>query len=104
MENIGEKLYDARKRCGLTQAELAERINVTPKSISAIERGTHLPKLTTLIQLCAELGVELRVVNTEDRPIPHQLAEIVAQLTEIEIELLTSIAHSVHDIFHKGEE
>lgn len=46
----------------LTQAVLADRIDVDTKFISLIERGERLPSLGTLFKISAVLGVPLSVL------------------------------------------
>ncbi len=57
----GALLRDARRRCGLTQAELARRAGVTQSVISAYESGAGQPSLPTLTRLVAATGLELAV-------------------------------------------
>lgn len=49
-----------RKRRGLTQAELAERIGRLPNAVSELERGRSLPTLDTLRRLAVALHVPMR--------------------------------------------
>lgn len=56
---LGSKVRAARKRAGLSQDELGERIGKTPESVSNIERGRHLPMLDTLASLAKALEVPL---------------------------------------------
>lgn len=51
---VGGRLSAYRKRANLTQAELAEKINYSDKSVSKWERGEGLPDLVVLCKL-AEL-------------------------------------------------
>ncbi len=39
-----EKLYKLRKKAGLTQAELAEKLNVSRQAVSKWETGSVLPE------------------------------------------------------------
>lgn len=48
---LAEKLTAYRKRAGLTQAELAEKLNYSDKSISKWERGDGMPDLLVLCRL-----------------------------------------------------
>ena len=57
----GALLRDARRRSGLTQAELARRAGVTQSVISAYESGARQPSLPTLARLVAATGLELAV-------------------------------------------
>lgn len=55
-EVFGANLRAARKRAGLTQQELADRINLTRTSVTNIERGTQRIALHQLFDLAAALG------------------------------------------------
>jgi hypothetical protein len=57
----GALLRDARRRSGLTQAELARRAGVTQSVISAYESGARQPSLPTLARLVAATGLELAI-------------------------------------------
>ncbi|ACY18930.1 helix-turn-helix domain-containing protein [Haliangium ochraceum] len=56
-ESIGNAARVARRRLKLTQADVAERIEVSEEFYARLERGNALPSLTTL----ARLSVVLRV-------------------------------------------
>lgn len=49
-----------RRKAGLTQAELAARIERTAEAISNVERGKSIPTLETLIAIAAALNVPMR--------------------------------------------
>ena len=51
---LGANIVMYRKRSGLTQAKLAERLNYSDKAVSKWERGESMPDVLTLVQL-AEL-------------------------------------------------
>jgi transcriptional regulator with XRE-family HTH domain len=54
-------LREARRRAGLTQAELAERSGTSQATISAYESGAKHPSVETLSRLLAETGSRLVV-------------------------------------------
>ena len=54
---LNEKLFRCRKRCGLSQEELAERLGVSRQAVSKWELGTALPELDKLRLLAKEFGV-----------------------------------------------
>lgn len=60
----GRFLGEARKRHGLTQAELAERVGMTQANISRIERGKVSPSLRTLDRLLGAIGETLTIGAT----------------------------------------
>ena len=45
---IGKTIAEARKRAGLTQEQLAEKIGVTPQAVSKWESGHNIPDLDNL--------------------------------------------------------
>jgi transcriptional regulator with XRE-family HTH domain len=55
----GTLVREARKRHGLTQAQLAARARTSQAAISRIERGLVSPSVATLAQLLDLLGEEL---------------------------------------------
>ena len=54
--NLGENLKEARKAAGVTQKELAERLQVYQKDISRWENGELTPNALTLAKICKELN------------------------------------------------
>lgn len=61
--NPGAELRDARRRSGLTQAELADRTSTSQATISAYESGAKQPSVDTLSRLLAAVGARLTVVR-----------------------------------------
>ena len=57
IEFLGEKLLNARKEKGLSQEELADKINVSRKSIHLWESGKILSELENIINLCNVLDI-----------------------------------------------
>jgi transcriptional regulator with XRE-family HTH domain len=55
-----ELVREARKRAGLTQAELAARVGTTQSAIARLERGTSLT-LERVIRLVRACGYDLQV-------------------------------------------
>lgn len=56
---IGERIRELRKQQGLTQAELASRLNIPYQSIGQWERGIRNPKPDTIARIAAALNVGL---------------------------------------------
>jgi len=54
---LSEKIYYCRKRSGLSQEELAERLGVSRQSVSKWETGAALPEIDKLASLAAVFGV-----------------------------------------------
>lgn len=63
---LHEKLYQLRKEKGLTQAELAERLEVSRQSVSNWEVGTTTPSTKRLRDLSQLYDVPLDYLMNED--------------------------------------
>lgn len=60
------RLKVARTRMDLSQQELADEVNVTRQTISAIERGDYNPTIQLCINICKALGVTLNDLFWEE--------------------------------------
>lgn len=56
-KDFGKRVAALRKEKGLTQSELAEKLNISNKAISRWETGEGYPEITILPSLAKELGV-----------------------------------------------
>jgi putative transcriptional regulator len=56
-ERLANRLKERRTERGLTQAELAERVGVTRKTVNTVENGVFTPSATLAIKLSAALGL-----------------------------------------------
>ncbi len=58
-EKIGKLIAECRKNRKMTQAQLAERLGVTDKSVSKWENGVCLPDVSLYKDICQILGITL---------------------------------------------
>jgi uncharacterized protein YjbI with pentapeptide repeats len=56
---IGNKIAEARKKTNLSQAQLAERLFISPQAVGKWERGESMPDIITFTRLSEILGVDL---------------------------------------------
>lgn len=56
-------LIKLRKELGVSQEQLAELADVGSETVRSIEQGKRIPSLPTLICLCDQLGVELKLAK-----------------------------------------
>lgn len=54
--SIGENIRKARKAAGVSQKELAERLQVYQKDISRWENGERSPSIEVFAKICRELN------------------------------------------------
>ncbi len=69
---IAKNLTYYRKTAGFTQAELAEKINYSDKSVSKWESGNGVPDIYTLIQLAELYGVTIDTLLGDGAPVRVQ--------------------------------
>lgn len=53
----GRFIKECRKGKGLTQEQLAEKLNISCKTVSKWECGNGFPEISLMLPLCAELGI-----------------------------------------------
>lgn len=87
-ELIGIRLKRLRQRKKISQEILAEKIGISPKYVSSIERGQENPTLDVVIKLALALGVEIEEVFaiSEEESAPKKLQSLVDRLLKEEDE------------------
>lgn len=58
-KSIGNKIVDARKKMNLSQAELAQKVSISPQAVGKWERGESMPDISTLNRLAEIFEVDL---------------------------------------------
>ena len=58
-KKTGKFICENRKKCGLSQKELADKLSITDKAISKWERGISFPDISMLIPLSEVLEISL---------------------------------------------
>ena len=58
-EFVGKKIKQLRTNAGLSQAELSEKIGMTEKNLSNIERGLQYPALNSFLKLLDILDISV---------------------------------------------
>lgn len=85
-KTIGNKIAEARKKATISQAQLAERLFISPQAVGKWERGESMPDIITLNRLAEILGVDLNYFSenfksvTTETPSVEYLAEQPAEL------------------------
>jgi transcriptional regulator with XRE-family HTH domain len=81
---IGAAARAARMRLELTQADVAERIDVATEVYGRLERGGMLPSVQTLLKLCQELSISSDELLglTPHAPSPRSTTEAPAPPSE----------------------
>ena len=75
-EKIGGFLKELRKQKGLTQQQIAEKFNVSNRTISRWENGNNMPDLDILIEISDYYEVDLREILNGERKSDNMDKEI----------------------------
>lgn len=76
-KDFGKKVAVLRKEKGLTQSELAQKLNVSNKAVSRWETGEGFPEITILPSLAKELGVTVDdLLNDFEADEPNIVEEV----------------------------
>ena len=79
---LGVTISKLRKKAGLTQSELAEKLNVSNKAVSRWENGLGFPEVTQFPSLAAILGVTVDYLMTGERKGITVAGSIVADIVK----------------------
>ena len=93
---IGRFIAERRKSIGLTQAQLAEKLNITDRAVSKWENGKSLPDSSIMLELCAELGItvsdllsgEVVTMENNKKEMENRLMEMVREKEQKDKQLL----------------
>lgn len=94
---IGAFIAERRKSKSLTQAQLAERLNITDRAVSKWENGRSLPDSSIMLDLCEILEItvndllcgEVVVMEKYNKEMEKNLLEIVKEKEKSDKRLLT---------------
>jgi len=65
--NIGKQIRNYRKKTGISQKELGERLGVSQQHIAQYENGKRVPKVETIVRIAAALEVSIfELMDKED--------------------------------------
>ena len=96
--NIGDVIKCRRQKKNMTQAELAEKLNITPQAVSRWEMGVSYPDIAMIPLLSKELGVSadelLGIVPSYQKTVEP---EVEASGKELAPDLNQSQADSIFD-------
>jgi transcriptional regulator with XRE-family HTH domain len=69
---FGREIKDTRQALGLTQAEVAERLGISPSYVSAVEAGRRNLTLGQLANIAnaMRLGLDVSFVRADGTPVP----------------------------------
>ena len=103
---IGKFIAECRKKKNLTQAQLAEKLNITDRAISKWETGKAMPDSDIMLDLCSILGINVNellcgeIIDMEQKD--EQLNELIFQMAKNEERYHKRLRHSAFVIVVTG--
>ena len=93
---IGKFIADCRKKQGLTQMQLAEKLGITDRAVSKWENGRSLPDSSLMLELCEILKItvndllcgEVVAMDNYNKEMENKLIEMFRQKEEADKRLL----------------
>ncbi|MCK9209072.1 MAG: pentapeptide repeat-containing protein [Salinivirgaceae bacterium] len=76
---IGNKITEARKKVNISQAQLAERLFISPQAVGKWERGESMPDIITFNRLAEILGVDLNYFSESFQPLATEPVEFLTK-------------------------
>ncbi|MBQ2237650.1 MAG: helix-turn-helix domain-containing protein [Clostridia bacterium] len=94
---IGKFIAERRKKIGLTQLQLAEKLNITDRAISKWENGKSMPDSSIMLELCDVLKIsindllngEIVTMDNYKEKSEQNLLEMVKQKEHSDRQMLT---------------
>lgn len=89
LHNIGNNLYKIRKTKGLTQAEVAEKAELSDRTYADIERGSVTMRVDSLLKICKALNItpnDILVTDNDIEITEQDIAETIKSCSNIEKE------------------
>ena len=100
-KKLGRRVAELRKRAGLTQLKLAEKVDVAVETISRLERGVTIPGVEKLAEIAEATGNEAYQVlvfpkkaGTKDRLV-EEIVHVLRQLRVGDLQLVQGLIEAV---------
>jgi len=75
-KKIGNKIAEARKKINISQAQLAQRLFISPQAVGKWERGESMPDIITLNRLAEILDVDLNYFSESIEPVATEITPV----------------------------
>ena len=107
-KRLGTRIREERKRLNLTQAQLAEDVDISDTYMGAIERGDRSLTLDTLVSLVNRLGVTVDYlladsVSDSDSNIMEQFKQIMDRQPLERKQMAINVLRTIFSYFAEAE-
>lgn len=105
---LGQRIRYYRKKQGLSQEQLAEKVNISTTHMSHIENGSTKLSLQVFVDLAEALCIatdsllyDCDILPSGKETLPHEIAQILSECTLAQTQAIKEIIVSVHDAIEK---
>lgn len=107
-KKLGERIREERLKRNLTQAQLAEAVDISDTYMGAIERGERSLTLDTLVRLVNRLGVTVDYllvdsVTNNDENVVNQFRQIIDNQPAERKQMALGVLRVIFSYFDKEE-
>jgi transcriptional regulator with XRE-family HTH domain len=97
---IGVRIKELRKHKELSQEKLADRMNISPKYLSNIERGKENPTLDTFMKIADALHIELSEIfnyspEASSRELKQMITDLIKNSDKKQLKLFAEIVKAI---------
>lgn len=93
---LGERIGELRKTFGITQAELARRLDVTRSSVNSWEMGLSIPQLKHIVEMS-------KIFNTTVDGLLNTSSRVVIDITDLTEKEQEAVFNIVDCLKYKDE-
>jgi transcriptional regulator with XRE-family HTH domain len=98
-----KNLKEYRKKCGFTQAQLAEKVNVTPHYIGMLEMGRNFPATDLIERIANALNIEVYELFVESLSPSKELEKLRQDIMlEIKKTITETVIQTVREAFEEN--
>jgi len=96
---FGEKIKEQRKRMGLSQAELAEKVGLHEKQIYRLESGKNSPSFHTVLKIIHELDMDVRILDINNlknfNPLKDEILSLLETSNDSDLVLYRNVINAI---------
>jgi len=101
---IGSVIRNARKIAGLTQAQLAELVDMSDKNLGNIENGKQFPQVNNFLRILEVLNISVdnfgvNIQGKNEIEVKNDILKKVLSANHKELKAYSIMIHSINKIF-----
>lgn len=102
---IAKQIKLHRKKAGLTQESLAEKVNLSTQHISRIESACYIPSLNSFFMIAEVLNMDLKIfgfdIKSTENARKNQLINLITNSSEKELTFYENVIDAINKSLNK---